>query len=67
MAEGQHHHVTHAASGHTQANSHSRAHSSRREAILGQRRERAIVSPLGINPVGPANHLGTTLQEDGFT
>lgn len=30
-------------------------------------RERAIVSPLGINPVGPANHLGTTLQKDGFT
>lgn len=29
-------------------------------------REHATVSPLGINPVGPANHLGTTTQEDGF-
>lgn len=38
MAEGQHHHhVTHAVSSHTQANSHSLAHSSRYEAILGQR------------------------------
>lgn len=37
MAEGQHHHVTHAVSNHTQASSQSCAHSSHHEDILGQR------------------------------